>query len=550
MITGRPASPGVFPMRFALAAVVLSFAASPLVAQPPKTARLPNVVVILCDDLGYGDVKCFNPDGKIPTPHIDKLAAQGMMFTDAHTPSGVCSPTRYGLMTGRYAWRGKLKSGVLGGLSPRLIEPNRLTVAQFLKNNGYHTACVGKWHLGMDWQLKPGTAVTELNIEPREQVFNVEYDKPIRNGPNAVGFDYYFGISASLDMVPYTFIENDRVTKLPTEDRDFPMMTGREDRGRNRKGPTAPGFTCEEVLPTLTAKAVGYIADRAKAGTPFFLYLPLASPHTPIAPTADWLGKSKLNPYADFVMATDAAVGEVAAALEKAGVADNTLVIFTSDNGCSPQAVFPELLKLGHNPNHVFRGNKADIYEGGHRVPFVVRFPGKVRPGTTTDRLVCLTDLTATCAHLIGAKLPDDAAEDSISFAGVWSDTKDAPVRQSLVVHSINGSFAIREGNWKLCLCPGSGGWSSPRPGKDDATNLPPVQLFDLAADIAEKTNLHDQHPDVVARLTKLLEKHATDGRSTPGKPQPNTTPVDIWKAGKEAMQPSKKKGDTELADE
>src|SRR4051812_7864195 len=204
-------------MRFLLSLAACLFTASAFAAEKP------NVVVILADDLGYGDVKRFNAAGKIPTPNIDALADAGTMFTDAHSPSAVCSPTRYGLMTGRYAWRGKLKSGVLGGLSPRLIEPNRLTVAQFLKDNGYHTACVGKWHLGMDWQLKPGKGVTELNIEPREQVFNVEYDKAIKNGPNAVGFDYYFGISASLDMVPYTFIENDKVTVNPTEDRDFPL---------------------------------------------------------------------------------------------------------------------------------------------------------------------------------------------------------------------------------------------------------------------------------------------------------------------------------------
>jgi arylsulfatase A-like enzyme len=208
-------------------------------ADAPRSEK-PNIVVILADDLGYGDVRCFNPECKIPTPHMDALADAGTMFTDAHSPSAVCSPTRYGLMTGRYAWRGKLKNGVLGGLSPRLIEPNRLTVAQLLKDNGYHTACVGKWHLGMDWQLKPGKRVTELNIEPREQVFNVEYDKPIKNGPNAVGFDYYFGISASLDMVPYTFIENDRVTVNPTEDRDFPMRLGNEKGGRCRKGQPRP----------------------------------------------------------------------------------------------------------------------------------------------------------------------------------------------------------------------------------------------------------------------------------------------------------------------
>jgi arylsulfatase A len=516
-----------FAVRSFLSAFALLACAAPFAQAADARADKPNVVVILCDDLGYGDVNCFNSGSKIPTPNIDRLAAAGMMFTDANSPSGVCSPTRYGIMTGRYAWRGKLKSGVLGGLSPRLIEPGRLTVAQFLKDNGYHTACVGKWHLGMDWQLKPDGKVTSLGIESREQVFNVEYDKPIKNGPNAVGFDYYFGIAASLDMVPYTFIENDRVRVNPTEDRDFPMMLGKA--ARTRKGPAAPGFEAENVLPELTKKAVGYIGERAKAGKPFFLYLPFASPHTPTIPTKPWLEKSKLNPYADFVMATDAAVGEVLDALKKHGVEENTLVIFTSDNGCSPQADFPALLKLGHNPNHVFRGHKADIFEGGHRIPLIVCFPGKVLPGTKTDRLVCLTDIMATCAQVIGAKLRDDAGEDSVGFAGAWLGSKEAPVREGLVVQSVNGSFAVRDGQWKLCLCAGSGGWSDPKPGKDEA-GLPAVQLYDLEKDSGEKTNLQDKHPDIVERLTKQLEKYVAHGRSTPGMPQKNTTPVQIKK--------------------
>ncbi len=502
----------------------------------------PNIVVILCDDLGYGDVKCLNPQGKIPTPQMDKFAAEGMIFTDAHTPSAVCSPTRYGLLTGRYAWRSKLKNGVLGGLSPRLIEPDRLTIAQMLKNRGYHTACVGKWHLGMDWELKPDKKVTELSIEPRAQVFNVQYDRPIKNGPNSVGFDEYFGISASLDMVPYTFIHNDRVTVNPTEDRDFPLMLGREMGGRCRKGPAAPGFDAADVLPELTKKAVTYIGERAKQPKPFFLYLPFASPHTPILPLKEWQDKSGLNPYADFVMATDAAIGEVLAALEKHGLTRNTLVIITSDNGCSPQADFPQLLKLGHNPSSVFRGHKADIFEGGHRVPFFVRWPGHVPAGAKSDRLVCLTDIPATCADIAGVKRVPTAFEDSFSFRSAWQPNDKEPQREALVMHSINGSFAIREGKWKLCLCPGSGGWSAPRPGKDDASNLPPVQLFDLTADISEKTNLQDKHAAEVMRLTKKLEGYAEQGRSTPGEPQKNTGEVDIWKAGKAAMNPPKKK--------
>lgn len=492
----------------------------------------PNILLILCDDLGYGDVKCLNPEGKIATPNMDRLAREGMIFTDAHSSSAVCSPTRYGLMTGRYNWRTKLQSGVLGGLSPRLIEPDRMTIASMLKQHGYHTSCVGKWHLGMDWVKKSGKEVANLNIESREQVFNVDYSQPIKNGPNSVGFDEYFGISASLDMVPYTYIANDRVTALPTEDRAFAMMLGREG-GKTRLGPTAPDFDAINVLPDLTKKAIEIIdrrAAEANRNNPFFLYLPFASPHTPILPTQEWLGKSGLNPYADFVMQQDAAIGQLLDTLDRQGLTENTLVIFTSDNGCSPQAKYDELLAKGHNPSHVFRGHKADIFEGGHRVPFIVRWPGKVQAGSKTEQLTCLIDVMATAAEIVGAKLPANAAEDSSSFLSTLLGQTGKPTRTTLVSHSINGSFAIREGSWKLALCPGSGGWSAPRPGMQDA-DLPPSQVFDLSTDIGEKTNLQDKHPETVSRLTKLLEKYVADGRSTPGQPQKNAVPIEIHKS-------------------
>ena len=342
-----------------------------------------------------------------------------------------------------------------------------------------------------------------------------------------MGFYYYFGISESLDLVPYTYIENDRVTASPTEDRDLAMFVGKPPR--TRKGPAASGFEAEDVLPELTKRAVGYIADRAKEKKPFFLYLPLTGPHTPVTPSKDWAGKSGLNAYGDFVMQTDATVGAVLAALKKHGFEDNTLVVFTSDNGCSPQADFPALLKVGHNPNGAFRGSKADIYEGGHRVPLIVRWPGKVKPKTESKALWSHTDLLATCADITGTKLPDTAGEDSVSVLPALGVTS-GPVREGLVSHSAQGYFAIREGKWKLCLCPGSGGWSEPRPGSKEETGLPAVQLFDLDTDIGEKTNLQDKHPEVVKRLTERLQKWADDGRSTPGKPQPNTTPVTIRK--------------------
>lgn len=517
-----------------LAAVLIASGA------PSVAAERPNIICVLCDDLGYGDVSCLNPQGKIRTPHFDRVAAEGMAFTDAHTGSAVCTPTRYGLLTGRYSWRSKLQQGVLGGLSPRLIEPGRLTVAELLHRQGYHTACFGKWHLGMDWVRKPGRPINELGIESRGMVFNVEYGQPVANGPTSVGFEYYFGISASLDMVPFCYIENDRVTALPSDDRDFLMLLGRPGKS-TRRGPTAPGFDAANVLPDLTRKAVEFIdnhADAARKGTPFFLYLPLASPHTPILPTPAWQGKSGLNPYADFVMETDAAVGAVLAALDRHGLAQNTLVIFTSDNGCSPEVQFAELQAKGHNPNHHFRGHKADIYEGGHRVPFLVRWPAKVKPGLVSDRLLCLTDFLATAAEVLSAPLPADAGEDSVSFLPTLLGQGEQPARAAVVHHSSNGSFAIRQGRWKLCLCPGSGGWSKPRPGVDDASQLPLVQLFDLSQDIGERRNLEAEQPGKVEELTALLERFVAEGRSTPGPRQANAVHVDIWKAGKQAHQP------------
>lgn len=524
--------------RFIAALLTLICAATHTLAAPP------NIIVVLCDDLGYGDLRCLNPAGKIATPHLDRLASEGVTFTDAHTGSSVCTPTRYGLMTGRYCWRTKLQSFVLGGLSPRLIEPDRLTIASLLKQQGYYTGCVGKWHLGMNWVLKPGGTVTELGIEPREQVWNVDYSQPIADGPNAVGFDYYYGISASLDMVPYTYIENNRVTKLPTEDRDFPLFMGREAR-RCRQGPTAPGFEVEDVLPELTRKAIEYVDGRAsdaKQGKPFFLYLPLASPHTPIAPSKEWREKSGLNFYGDFVMETDAAIGKLLAALDRNGLRENTIVVVTSDNGCSPSADYPELLSKGHNPSFHFRGHKADIFEGGHRVPFIVRWPAKAPAGKQSSQVVCLTDMLATCAEALDVKVADNAGEDSFSFLPSLLDPTKSSQRKSIVHHSINGSFAIREGNWKLALCGDSGGWSDPRPNTPAAKNLPPVQLFDLASDIGEQNNQQATQPEVVNRLTALLDQFVTSGRSTPGQPQKNAVEIHTHREDRNPHKNAKKK--------
>ncbi|MCX6930653.1 MAG: arylsulfatase, partial [Verrucomicrobia bacterium] len=458
-----------------------------LAALPSRDARAiqPNIVYILCDDLGYGDVQCLNPQGKIPTPHMDRLAAGGMIFTDAHSSSAVCTPSRYSILTGRYNWRSAMKRGVLNGFSPRLIEANRLTVAAFLKEQGYATACLGKWHLGMNWPQNNRSAPGS-STNPKQ----IDYFQPIQGGPTSAGFDYYFGISASLDMAPFVFIENDRVTEIPTVEKEWV-----------RKGPAAKSFEAIDVLPALSSKAADFIADHgagAKQGKPFFLYLPLNSPHTPILPTKEWQGKSGLNPYADFVMQTDATVGAVLDALEQQGIAANTLVILTSDNGCSPSADYPTLLARGHNPSYRFRGTKSDIWDGGHRIPFLVRWPVRVKAGTTSDQLVCLSDLFATCADILGKKLPDNVAEDSVSILPALLNHAHKPLREAIVHSSINGSFSIRQGRWKLELCPDSGGWSDPKPGSPEALKLPLVQLYDLSCDIGETNNVQAEHPEVV----------------------------------------------------
>ncbi len=489
-------------------------------------ADRPNVLVILCDDLGYGDVHALNPDGKIATPNFDRLAHDGVRFTDAHSSSAVCTPTRYALLTGRYNWRSRLQNGVLGGMSPPLIEPDRQTLANLLRDQGYQTACIGKWHLGLEWQLKDKDAGFADNIEKGPDGWRVDFSKPFLRGPLSYGFDHYFGISASLDMVPYTFLEDDHVTKIPTVDKTFPMMLGRE-KGTTRPGPAAEDFEAEDVLPTLTAHTIEYLKQRAKSSStkPFFIYLPLASPHTPIVPTREWQGKSGLNMYADFVMQTDDCVGQILRTLDQLKLTENTFVVLTSDNGCSPQADFPALEAKGHDPSYKFRGHKADIFDGGHRVPFIVRWPARLKSGIECDALVGLQDIFGTVADILDVDLPPAVAVDSFSFLG-HLEASDAPKRTSLVHHSINGSFALRKADWKLCFCPDSGGWSEPKPNAKNSAKLPPLQLFQLSKDPSETKNVATEHPQVVEELKQELQKLIEQGRSTRGPNQENTVKV------------------------
>ncbi len=482
----------------------------------------PNIVYILADDMGYGDIEALNENCKIPTPHLNNLAKTGMTFTDAHSGSAVCTPTRYGILTGRYNWRSRLKAGVLAGYSPALIEEKRMTVASFLKNQGYSTACVGKWHLGWNWATKGNYEYSDGWNETGE---HVDYNEPVTNGPRSIGFDYNFCIPASLDIVPYVYLENDKVVAPPSK-----IIEEQDGYGFYRSGPTAKGFVHEQVMPTFTEKSISWIKKQSRKKAPFFLYFPLSAPHTPILPTKKFQGKSGIGPYGDFVMQCDWTVGQIIKTLKENDVYKNTLVIFTSDNGCSPMANYKHLEEQGHDPSYLFRGHKADIFEGGHRIPFIASWPNKVRGNSTCNDVTCLTDLLATVADISGKILPDDAGEDSVSMLPNLLETAEKPLREATVHHSINGSFSIRQGKWKLQFCPGSGGWSDPVPAKAKAQALSKLQLYDLSNDIAETTNLADQYPKVIYELSKLMEKYVRDGRSTPGKPQPNNGKVDFWK--------------------
>ncbi len=470
-----------------------------------KTTGKPNIIFILADDLGYGDVSSYNTNSGIITANIDRLAADGVMFTDAHTSSAVSSPTRYGILTGRYNWRSTLKQGVLSGYSKALIPQERKTIALFLKENGYKTAAVGKWHLGWDWK----------NIDAGNE--NIDYTGKVENGPTTLGFDYFYGFSGSLDMPPYVWVENDMPTMVPLKET---VNTGKQSWWRN--GPTSDDFSHEQVLPVITEKAIHFINENANDAQPFFIYMALSAPHTPILPTDEYKGKSGLdNPYGDFVLMVDGVVGKIMSTLEKMKISENTLLVFASDNGCSPEADFEQLATKGHDPSYIFRGHKADIYEGGHRVPYIVRWPAKVKSGKS-DQLVCTTDLFATVADVLGTKYDDDVAEDSYSYLAALKLKSTSAIRESIVHHSINGSFSYRKDNWKVCFCPGSGGWSFPKPGTKDTEGLPAVQLFDLKADTAEENNLQEANKNIVEQYRKELSAIILNGRSTKGTFQKN----------------------------
>jgi len=506
--------------QFAAAAVVpaslfLVVPAAP--AATPVPAQRPNIVVILADDLGYGDVQCYNPQrGKIPTPHLDRLAAQGLRFTDGHSSSGVCSPSRYTLLTGRYHWRTRLQTGIVGVFGDPLIAPDRLTIGSLAKQHGYRTAAIGKWHLGWDWPIPAEHAASfrkvsktaELPTAEQRAAWQGVFSQPIPGGPTTRGFDTYFGTDVP-NWPPYCFIEDNRTLGLPSEFLPVRLLGNNQ---ASLAGPALPQWTLEPILPALRDRAVRFITEAAKRPEPFLLYLPLTTPHTPLAVNAEWRGRSGLNAYADLVMETDAAVGRVLAALEQSGAAKNTLVLFTADNGCASYIGVPDLEKQGHFPSGPLRGYKSSMYEGGHRVPFIVRWPGVVQPGTQCDQLVHQADLLATLAEVLGTKLPANAGEDSFSMLPLFRGGS-APVRENSVSCASAGTPGFRLGSWKLVLA------ADPKAGTE-------VELYDLATDLGEMKNLAAENPARVAELKSRFEQLISRGRSTPGAPQPNDVEV------------------------
>ena len=478
------------------------------VAASATADQRPNIVYIICDDLGYGDVHCLAPDtSRIPTPHADQLASEGMIFTDAHSGSSVCSPTRYGIMTGRYSWRTRLQKGVVTGFAPSLIAADRQTVAGFLRTRGYATAAIGKWHLDFQY-LDPETGKAYQQKEHKTPPVGAR----IPDGPTHRGFDYYHGFHHARNMK--AVIENDRVIAHDAE---------------------------INMLPRLTRKAVEYIESRRDQPAPFFLYLPLGSPHTPILPSPQWQGKSGLGAYGDFVMQTDNVVGEVSAALKRIGVTDNTLLIFTSDNGCSKAAGIPALAEQGHRVSAHLRGSKADIWDGGHRIPFIVRWPEVVAAGSQCDQLICLTDLFATVADQLSASQPEGTCEDSVSFLPALTGRAITSTRAGVIHHSFSGHFAYRRNEWKLILARGSGGWTAPRE-KDLDASVPKAQLYNLQQDPGETRNLYTVEPQKAEELLSLLQADISNGRSTTGPQAANDVRnIVLWKTEAAARQGSRK---------
>ena len=476
-----------------------------------KTGNRPNIVFILADDMGIDSVSALNSKSGIETPCLNKMMTEGMTFTDAHSNSAVCTPTRYGILTGQYCWRSRIKKGVLLGYSPSLIEETTPTVAQFLQKQGYTTACIGKWHLGVDFKLKdgsyhkgqPGVDFTAELIGFKEHE-KIDFSQPAKGGPKGAGFDYSFVLPASLDFQPYMYLENNLTVEAPTaatpgNDLDSePWATG----AFWRKGQMAPSFSFEGVLPTFTDKATEFLAKQKDAEKPFFLYFPMNAPHTPWVPSDDFKSSSKAGQYGDFVQMVDAEVGKILQSLKDNGLEENTLVVFTSDNGAYWREELIE--KYNHRSNFSFRGMKGDVWEGGHHIPFFVKWPGKVKAGSSSAQTISLTDFFATVQSLF--QTDASKPEDSFSFFTILNGQETAYDRAPVIHHSGSGKFGIRQGDWKMIEGLGSGGFTEPK-FPEPKPGEPNGQLYNMKNDPQEKENLFLSEPEKVVELKAKLKE-------------------------------------------
>lgn len=505
--------------------VVLSFSAAGCFAQGVE--QKPNIIFILADDLGYGDVEILNPHSKIPTPNMNALASQGISFTNAHATSSVCTPSRYSFLTGRYSWRTPRKKGVTWVWEGPMIQQRTYTIAEMLRDQGYATACIGKWHLGVDWRTTDGKPATL-----KDHGASVDYQQPIANGPVTHGFDYYFGQEVP-SFPPHAFIENDRVAVQPT-------AYWRASQQGAVEGAMAPGWRYEDQLRTLCDTALQFIRRQAETDSPFFLYFPLSAPHTPIAPHEAFTGKTAVGRYGDFVYEMDFHIGRVIQLVDSLGLSANTLIIVTSDNGGVNEDGTPYVGEVGslpddygHNSNSPWRGMKSDAWEGGHRVPFIVRWEGHVPGNLSSDKLISHIDMMATFASISGAQLPSDAAEDSYNALPLLEDPSSNGGRDFLVTLSGNGILAIQESEWKLILSSGGGGsWTEPkgelpvRVATKSGGHWRNIQLYHLGVDPREEKNLANFYPDQVTHLMRTLKGYITNGRSTDG---PALPVADLW---------------------
>ncbi|MCO6456317.1 MAG: arylsulfatase [Pirellulaceae bacterium] len=511
-----------------IATLILTAAAGLLAISPASKASsavpgsVPNIVLILADDLGYGDVHCYNERARVPTPHIDRLAREGMRFTDAHSPCTVCTPTRYGLMTGQMPFRVPNGGTVFTGAGgPSLIAPGRLTLPELLRNRGYATAMFGKWHVGLTFRDKAGEPIHQGGLDA---VRRIDFSRRIEGGPVDCGFDRFFGTACcpTTDWL-YAFIDNDRVPVPPNGLLDRSKLPKHPYANDCRGGIIAPDFSLEEVDLVFLQKSREFIAEhrRATPAKPFFLFHSTQAVHLPSFAASEFRGKSPAGPHGDFILQLDFIVGELLGELDKHGIADNTLVIFTSDNGPEVTSVVHMRRDHDHDGSWPWRGVKRDQWEGGHRVPFLVRWPDRVNAGTTSDQLVSLTDVMATVAAVTGTDLPRDAAEDSFNILPALDGTAAAPIRPYLLTQAFGGArtLSIRRGHWKYLDHPGSGG-NNYDAGELERLSLPntapgaPGQLYDLATDPGETTNLFFERPEIVSQLKALLQKSKAAGRS------------------------------------